>query len=809
MPSNTIKLGISTCNRRTDEVYKYRETDWDDFAKSLETPKRTAETVETYKTMTKDEQSTIKDVGGFVLGDLIDGKPSKQTVRNRSGIALDLDHAPADCWDQFTTLFEGAAVMYSTHKHTPETPKYRLLIPLSRPVSPDEYEAIARKITSDYLNLEWADDTTFQPSRLMFFPSTSSDGVYEYHRQNGEPIDPQTILNRYTDGLWNDISRWEYSSRVQRARAAAPYKRAADPTTKKGPVGNFCRAYTIQEAIEEFLPEVYEPTASDNRWTYTKGSTAGGLVIYDSGQLAYSNHASDPTGDMHCVNAFDLVRIHLYRQLDTDPSLVGKNSPSYKAMAELCAEDPKVQQTLADQMFSAQVAAVEADYTGISAEQFETKNREWQGQLTRNAKTGEIEETLENCVIIMKNDIKLKGMGGLNEFTQDAEKTGPLPWYPYNPGDCIWKEEDTLELRLYMEKLYGIRSEKLIKSARDITHTRAKFHPVREYLDSLEWDGVPRLDTLLVDYLGATDSAYTRAVTRKTFTAAVARVYEPGKKFDQILTLAGDQGIGKSYFIRVLGGDKWTNDSITTFSGKEAYDALQGSWLIELGELVATKKAEVEQVKQFISKQSDKYRKAYAEKSGVYPRQCVFFGTSNQDDFLRDMTGNRRWWIVPVNSNGKKSIFNDLPVERDQIFAEAKIRYQEGESLFLDKELSLESTRIQNRYTFQPAQLEMVSDFLEMDLPANWKDMDLMARRMWLDNTDHPDNPGVEKRQTVCTMEIWQECYGNDKRSFPNQQQREIGALLSRLGWIKSDGPRKINAEYGKQRYFYRPEKQD
>lgn len=194
-------------------------------------------------------------------------------------------------------IFDWAAAVYSTHKHTSKTPKFRVIIPLTRPVGPEEYEAIGRKLADDYMDLEWCDDTTFQPSRMMFWPSTSKDGEYVFEVQEGEILDPQIILDEY-EGRWNDISRWAFSKRVTEKREAAVAKiKAADPTAKPGPVGNFCRAYSIQEAIETFIPEVYTPTGSDNRWTYTAGSSAGGFVIYDDGTLAYSNHATDPVGN--------------------------------------------------------------------------------------------------------------------------------------------------------------------------------------------------------------------------------------------------------------------------------------------------------------------------------------------------------------------------------------------------------------------------------------------------------------------------------------------------------------------------------
>lgn len=795
-------LKIAVCRRRTDLTYSNQQMTWSELCTRLSQTKRTAETVAEYKAMSKDDQSAIKDVGGFVLGDLEGGKRSNTTVLSRSAVCLDLDFAKTELWDQLTMLFPWAVAIYSTHKHTLKTPKYRVIIPLSRDVSPEEYEAIGRKLADDYMDIEWCDDTTFQPSRMMFWPSTSSDGEYVFEKQDGDLLDPDEILSLYGD-RWNDISLWPFSSRVERKRDEKA-KRASDPLAKNGPVGWFCKAYTIQEAIETFIPDVYTPTDKDNRWTYAAGTTSGGFVIYDNGTQAYSNHMSDPCGDMHCVNAFDMVRIHKFGSLDTGSKAFGINLPSYKAMVELVQQDPKVQQIRASEMFDAQVEKMAADETGIDAETFKKENEGWQALLIRHPKTGKIEETIENVVTILEHDTKLKELGRFNEFQDFPEKTGTLPWWKWDPFSKEWSDNDTKELMLYLERFYGIRSERIVKHGRDIVHTRRKFHPVRDYLDGLQWDGVERLDTLLIDYMAAEDTAYTRAVTRKTLTAAVKRIYEPGCKMDYVLTLAGRQGLKKTSFFRNLVPDSsWFSDSLDTFQGKEAYEALQGSWILELAELSAAKRSDVERTKQFITKQDDKYRKAYAEKQGRYRRQCVFVATTNSTDFLRDMTGNRRWWIVPATGKGTKDAAEDLPKERDQLFAEAKYRYQQGEKLYLPDEIEALANEMQEEYTYRSVKYDQIAEFLDLDLPEEWKDLSVAARRMWLDTRD---KPGIQKRDKVCLLEIWQEVFDGNKSNFPNTEQREIADILQKLGWKRGKAPRNFKSEYGKQRAFLPPE---
>ena len=200
------------------------------------------------------------------------------------------------------------------------------------------------------------------------------------------------------------------------------------------------------------------------------------------------------------------------------------------------------------------------------------------------------------------------------------------------------------------------------------------YHPILNFLDSLpEWDGVNRVDTVLIDYLGADDNAYVRAVSRKALCAAIMRVKVPGTKFDYITVLNGPQGIGKSTFISKLGGE-WYSDSLnlSDMNDKTAAEKLQGYWIMEIGELAGMKKADLDKVKAFISRQDDKYRASFGRRVTPHPRQCVFFGTTNSENgYLRDITGNRRFWTVKVPGTGKKKPWDITPDEIRQIWAEA------------------------------------------------------------------------------------------------------------------------------------------
>jgi len=251
---------------------------------------------------------------------------------------------------------------------------------------------------------------------------------------------------------------------------------------------------------------------------------------------------------------------------------------------------------------------------------------------------------------------------------------GNLPWHRLlnkKEGDQ-WKDSDDSSLRHYIEKVYRITSPMKINDGLLIVEEKNKFHPIRDYFNSLVWDGVKRVDNLFIDYLGASDTKYNRMVTRKALVAGVARIFNPGVKFDYMLVLVGKQGVGKSHILSLL-GQNWYSDSFNTVQGKEAYEQLQDAWIIEMAELTAAKKAETEAVKHFISKREDIYRVAYGKRVTKFPMQCVFFGTTNEMDFLKDKTGNRRFWPVMVEKHRiKKNLWReDIKAEIHQIWAEA------------------------------------------------------------------------------------------------------------------------------------------
>ena len=606
-----MKLQIATGNSRMEKRWNNVEMELDEFINRISHTIRTAETVEQYMKMTKAKQDAIKDVGGFVGGRLKGGRRKKDCVEFRIIITLDIDHAVPGVIEQIEMLYNYRCFIYSTHKHTPENPRLRLVIILSRPVSPDEYVAIARKVAED-IGIEMFDDTTYEPSRLMYWPSTSADGEFIFRDIEGEPLNPDDVLSRYKD--WRDSSEWPVSSRQQNI-VQREMRKQADPLTKDGVIGAFCRTYTIEEAIANFLSDVYQPSAMPGRYDYIPADSQAGVVIYE-GKFAYSHHATDPAcGKL--MNAFDMVRIHRFGEMDEKAAEDTEASklPSFTAMSEFAVSDENVKMTIAGE----RMEKAEKEFSGESGD--------WLKQLEYEKRSTVVKNTLRNLLLILNNDEKLKGIV-FNQLSDGMEIKGAVPWE--HPGR-FWRDADDAQLISYVDLNYGTFSMRNYNIAVTKAADDRSYHPVREFLDALpEWDKVPRVDTLLIDYLGADDTPYVRAVTRKTLCGAVCRVLSPGCKFDTMLVLNGPQGVGKSTLISRLAGD-WFSDSLNLSDTKDktAAEKLQGYWIMEIGELAGLKKAEVETLRSFLSRQNDIYRASFGRRATPHLRQCVFFGTTN------------------------------------------------------------------------------------------------------------------------------------------------------------------------------------
>lgn len=782
-----MKIAVSTGNSRMEKKWNLKEMEISEFRDRISQTIRTSETMEQYRKMSKAQQDDVKDVGGYVLGRLKGGRRKKDCVLSRSALTLDMDYAHADVADQIEMFQTFGCFIYSTHKHTKEKPRLRLIIPLVREVTPDEYMAVSRKVAEE-IGMELFDDTTYEPSRLMYWPSTSADGEFFFHEINGEPLDPDEVLSRYKD--WKDVSSWPVSNR-QHSIVQKDIKKQEDPLQKRGVIGAFNRTFTITQAIDTFISDVYQPSSMPGRYDYVPADSAAGVVIYED-VFAYSHHATDPAcGKL--MNAFDVVRIHKFGHLDTKASEDTDSTklPSYKAMQEFASQNEQVRITLGkEREESARMDFAEED---------------WKKQLEYN-RQGILINNLKNLLLILNNDENLKGIV-FNQLSDDMEIKGEVPW---SHPSKFWRDADDAQLISYIDLTYGNFSARNYDIAVSKVTDDRSYHPIKEFLASLpEWDEIPRVDTLLVDFLGAVDNEYVRAVTRKTLVAAIARVMTPGCKFDTMLVLSGPQGKGKSTLIAKLCGD-WFNDSLLLSDTKDktAAEKLQGYWILEIGELAGLKKTDIETLRGFLSRQNDIYRAAFGRRATPHPRQCVFIGTTNADTYLRDITGNRRFWPVKVPGGTDRGSWELTREEVELIWAEALYYYKKGETLHLPKELEPIAVQEQKEAMEQDEREGTIRDYLEMLLPENWESMTLYERRNFINGSEFEGSRkvGVKKRNRVCNMEIWCECFGKERGNLKRQDANEIAAIMSGIeGWKRPEGKMRFSI-YGVVKGYVREE---
>lgn len=569
--------------------------------------------------------------------------------------------------------------------------------------------------------------------------------------------------------------------------------------------------------------------------------------------FAYSHHGTDPAGGRLC-NAFDLVRLHKFGHLDhkhkggdasggvdfDDPEAGAVQDvtklPSYKEMIEYAGADDRVrirvvqermaatQEAFKDfvtldiieeaeaitqtQEASQQPAAEERQVSdrslgepgkAVQARAAEVVdpgaggeagvgNADWADQLECDKK-GNPKSTIYNIFWILQHDPELVGRFQRDDFRGQDYLLGKVPWRRVTEQTKWITDNDVANLRGYLEKKYGITGNSKIEDGFEMMLTRNTIHPVRSYLRGLVWDGVPRVETMLIKYLGAEDTPYVRTVTRKWMAAAVTRIMRPGAKFDNLLVLVGEEGTYKSLLADKLGGE-WYSDNIHTVQGKEGSEQLQGWWVMEMAELAAVRKAEHIATLAFISRRVDSYRPAYGRRTAIRPRQCIFYGTTNEDAFLKNAAGNRRFWPIQVGVVTPELWVPGITKDDiGQLWAEAMQLFRDGESLYLDKTMTAVAKQVREDYTEQDVRIEDVKKYLKMEVPENWYDMTLVERKDFINGTsifsaagENDDIKGKKfKRDRICIKEIWEELFRGDLKTYDQRTANAISAMMNSL----------------------------
>lgn len=774
-------LGIAYGASRQALKWSNKTISFENLKERLKHTLRTPESAEEYAKMSKADRDQAKDHGGFVAGVLIGGRRKVDTVESRSMVSLDGDRIDVAFLDGFEEHMPYAAALYTTHSSTEEKPRVRIIIPMTRDTSPEEFAAVSRYL-AQMLGIDYFDECSYLPNQLMYWPSTPANGSFVYKETEGPWLNPDDILTAHPE--WTDPTRLPTSSRESQAAVTAG-KKQQDPLTKDGVVGLFNRVYyPIQKALETFLGDVYEPTASDQRWHLIESSSMAGVEIKED-KFVYSHHAKDPAYLKLC-NAFDIVRIHRFGDLD--------DKASFKEMRKFAMSLDEVKMRAAEERLQEAGADFEDPVDDDS----------WKARLIYEPRTLKLENSLHNIQLILENDPLLRDIV-FNQLADGMEITGQVPWK--HPAK-FWRDQDDAQLISYVDSHYGSFSARNYEIAVTKVTDDRSYHPIREMFEALPpWDGVHRVDTLLIDYLGAQDNSYVRAVTRKALCAAYDRVFNPGIKYDYMIVLNGDQGIGKSTLIAKLGME-WFSDSLSLsdMNDKTAAEKLQGYWILEIGELAGMKKADIDKVKAFVSRQDDKYRASFGRRVTPHLRQCIFFGTTNTENgYLRDITGNRRFWNVKVTGNGKYQPW-DLDTETIQmIWAEAMVLAKAGEPLYLPPELEAMAKEEQVLAMEHDEREGVVAEYLDMPLPENWDELTMYQRREFIRDTEDPTRPrGMRRRKVVSNIEIWCECFGKSKEDLRPADSYAISAIMVRMrGWQKAPDRQSLPI-YGQQRVYIR-----
>lgn len=866
---------------------------WKSLVQKLSTPTVTQESFKAYLALKKEDQDLLKNVNGYWIGcHCVDGRRKKSNLRPRDVLTLDLDNMKPAMLAMIlrrgqTILERTEYFVHTSRKHTPEAPRIRMVFPLARPCSVDDYAALSRIVAwSIDKTMEAIDDVSFRPAQMMYYPSHSKNSKFIAKLFAGDMLlDPQEIFR-----LWrlrgldphNHLDLPFSESQGQKRLAA---DKAEDPWEKDSIVGSFCRAFPIEQAIAEFLPEDYGPgdmSGAKPRYTYLKGTTANGVEIQDDGRFMYSHHTSDPLSDQ-LVNAFDAVRIvkfeHLDKDVDEEKVSIGKR-PSFRAMAEFAGKIPAVKKDLLERRFegvseafddledepgddhhpapprqpadpaSRQLTPDELELLGPIADaekpaagddpfddlppdedeevkpNVKTPDRppeDWRQDLDAD-KNGVLKNSMTNYSIIVQNDSRFYKRFAYNEMMQAEVLYRPitsqsrfgvsLPVRDRENGDRI-EDYMVAQMRTVLEGSadqggYGFSTAATgnVNDAISLAARSHVFHPVRNLVKEgkkpVRWDKTRRLRTVLQRYFEVEDNPYIQEAFRLMMVAAVTRAFEPGHKFDFCLIIQGEQGIGKSSFLELLGRQSWYAVFDCGFDDpKAAVEKMQGHAILELGEMSAYHKSDLDAAKQFLSTTRDVVRLAYGRRAEVFPRQSVFFGTVNTEQFLRDLTGNRRMW--PVKANLPRNVpidFAAFQQEVDQLWAEAYEDYCELRKQKPVGSLHLDLTDAARPYAIAaqdgaqmetPAELwaSTISEWLETPVTKE----EILGGASMSDRFDDLEASAHHSdrflRTTVSTREIWTEALGFRQEDHRSGYAQLNQALSLVPGW-----------EYDKKRKF-------
>lgn len=704
-----------------------------------------------------------KECGGYLLGKLTGPRRINKNVAHRSAIVVDVDKPDEIFLSQIDVTFPYDSIWHSTYSSTKEDRRYRGIIFTDRDMTPGEYPVAVRQIMDD-LGAHQFDTTSAEVARFMYKPSASDPAEYEWLDVPGDPVS--------VDGL---VATAEIPDHVLKTKR--------DPFSLQGVAGIFNRAYPdLAELVEAYdLP--YEHAGAD-RWLLVGANSVAGMGQVDDG-LWYSHHANDPAHGQ-AQTAFDLVRIHRFGHLDsgaTDQTPINK-LPSYVEMANVAAEDPRVKSAILD------------DLDDISDTDLD--DPQWKNKLTVNPRTGRTNDDVGNWTLIRRHDNVFRLLS-LNEMTKGVEVTGDLPWREKDDPSPTFDQDDRTELQLHIERNYGFKPDRAyMEHLVNATARKQSHHPVKDYLLELVWDGVPRMETCLP---GVRPTEYTRMVARKVLTAAVARIMDPGCKWDHMLVLYGEEGLGKTYWLQKL--SKGFYNSLGRIGDKDTLVEMQRSWIVIADESQALKSSSFDSQKEFLTRTEDSFRPPYGRESQTFKRHNIFVATTNDKNLLTRQEGNRRF--LPVTVTGKVDFAQLTEDYIDQLWAEAVTAYRLGEQLYLNEYEDRLAAESREEFTLEDPKAGMIEEYLSVLVPASWPTKTPDERFWWYRNrSDSIMETGVDPLTQVCAAQVLVEFLGRRPGDWKDDDLRAVSDILNRVpGWEEAPGRVDVPM-YGPQKVWVR-----
>ena len=729
----------------------------------------------------------VKDCGGYVAGRLKGTARRKGQVEYRSAVTLDADAAS----ETLPALVAGLglrALVHSTYSHTRAHPRYRVIFPIMGPgLSEEEYPRVARGLI-EALGEAQFDPGSTQPERLMFWPATANPDEYEVLECQGETATAQGLLRDF-GGLGPTPDHMPGSKR--------------DPLGLPGVAGAFNRVYDMARAVETFhLP--YDPVEGEpNRWHYTPAESEGGVIVYPDGYV-FSNHASDPAYG-RALSMFDLVALHVYGGEDRAAGVPQSTAPADRPSIQRAMREFAARPEIVTELVAADFADVDGDEDGARG------LPEWVLEFHLHPKTGKPLDDVHNWDLLMRHDPVLRALAR-NEMDLTTVTRRPFPWRTVEAGkDDALTNADRAQISAHLQRAYNMPrpAQEQLNGVIDMVAQDNAFHPVVEYLEGLEWDGISRVET----YLPGAQDDYTRRVARLVAVQAVARALDPGVKVDNCLILTGRQGLGKSWFVETMArGWTCTLGPIEGGGLRDTVMAMTRSWVTVADEGFAMKKADAEALKQFVTLTHDVIRLPYAREHVKLPRRQVIWGTTNDAVFLRAQEGNRRFLIVEVAEKLDFGKYSDEYV--NQVWAEAvhiwktsrdKYGLKDNPELFLSASEEAAAESVRSMATEEDSMTGLIQAYLDTLVPENWVEMSPEERISWLRDEEQGIVSGTHPIDVVCSLEIWEIALQRERGKHSRVDILQITNALKQLpGWF---GPMPKPTRlpfYGPQRVFAR-----